>query len=184
MSYFESLKERLCTLVVFVWCACVCVWVVCVSAHVCVWVVCRVCMCLHTRVCMSCVSVWVHVYEVCVCVCTCVWVVCVCVCEFKLRPSDFRDLDNGEETEWDRCWNLESGLPVLVGWMEGWRSGRASSPALGGAARGGQARGCCPWGVGLLVPRERLWWSASPRPSGSGAVVFVVPAVSFWIMIV
>ena len=162
-------------------CLCTCVCIRGVSVRARVYELCVVCACVCTRVyvwvvylcgcmCMKCVSVRARVYEL-----------CVCVCEFKLRPSDFRDLDNGEETEWDRCWNLESGLPILVGWMEGWRSGRASSPAPGGAARGRQARGCCPWGVGLLVPRERLWWSASPRPNGSGAVVFVVPAVSFWI---
>ena len=63
-----------------------------------------------------------RVYELCVsCVCLCVHVSmrCVCVCEFKLRPSDFRDLDHGEETEWGPCWSLESGLPVLEGRMEG-----------------------------------------------------------------
>ena len=62
----------------------------------------------------------VHVCELCVsmsCACVCV---CVCVCELlKLRPSDFRDLGNGEETEWDPCLSLDSGLPVLVGWMAG-----------------------------------------------------------------
>lgn len=121
---------RLCT------CVCmrgVCVCVSCVlSIRACVYELYVCCVCVSAHVCMYELCVCVHVYEgVCLSVCMCVSCVylcvhvsmscaCVCVCELlKLRPSDFRDLDNGEETEWDHCWSLDSGLPVLAGWMAG-----------------------------------------------------------------
>ena len=78
---------------------------------------CMKCVCAHMH--MRCVCLCVCMRMSCVCLRARVYELCVCVCEFKLRPSDFRDLDNGEEMEWDCCWNLESGLPILVGWMEG-----------------------------------------------------------------
>ena len=176
-------------------CMCVCL------RGVCVWVVC----CIYVHVCMSCmyhvcVSAHMCMYELCACVpvyevvclsvcmcvsCVCLWVVrvcvCVCVCELlKLRPSDFRDLGNGEETEWDPCLSLDSGLPVLVGWMAGWPSGRASSPALGGAPS-------VQW-ANPPVPPHGAWvcsavWAPLVEhvlPDGPGAM-FTVPAVPFWI---
>lgn len=154
-------------------CACVCASArVCVCEFcvvytcMCVWVVCIVCVCPHTCVCISCVSACVPVYEgvclsVCVCVsCVCLWVVRVCVCEpLKLRPSDFRDLGNREEAEWDPCWSLGSGLPALVGWMAGWPSGRASSPALGGAPS-------MQWANPPVPPRGAWVYSAVWAPLG------------------